>query len=880
MSENNRHEPQDERIERLLRERQPTGNKLLDSLGGTVPRARPDFQQQLEGRLLDRLHVEGERKALMTVTSYAGAMKPRRSIPLTLAAAMMAVVIAGGILLTVNRTNPGVAAQPGASATLTPTPILYEHVVQPGETLGSIIQSYGYTDPNVVDEILRINGMSGRDVVLTPGAVILIPQASVANNAEATPTPGEPLGTPIPALMPVSGLPAATPAQVIPPTAGRTDSIAFTEVRQSPGSAAPVIGSFYPGTIVAVLGRSEDGDWLYVQARNGVVGWVAAEFIDLPANLTFVIPAAEPPPAIPQAVIGMISVPQDAFANLRAGPSAQARVVDRLANGTMVEWIGENEDGDWLRVRLEDGREGWTMASLVQPSSTPAVTPVSYSLPGIIVPVQGTQALIYAGPGESYAVIDRLDAGTQVNVVRRTEDSAWLRIQTPSGRDGWISSNEVELPSVPVVELAVSATPIPAIAAELTAQEMLSLPIPLDGRIVAEASVYASLDISAPVIAQVSPETLVVITGAAGGSDQERALLQIQLDDGTEGWVDARLVEILPPPTPVVMAVEATPVPANAVATVMPTVVPQPAPVAVTALGESVAPSASPIYAVIMPPAGEGTSVLNEPETRSDGSNIVGFLSTGTIVEVIGQRPDGQWLFIRQFSKDGGIEGWVIAEAVDFQAASLFSAAPATVATPVIEAAAHYQPVVIALQDLPHGSRIERRDLLAVIYWPADILPDGSFTDPASVVGYYVTEDIARWQPVLASVLSARNPMETNSSSLPPGTVAVAVPLDLIESIAYGVVEGDRVNVIVSFLFVDVDDQFQAITATVNPNEARLVTQNIVSSAEVVYIGRMESEGGSGGMDVITLAVSPQEAEILTWAIEAGVTIRLEIVDA
>src|SRR5690606_27681759 len=46
---------------------------------------------------------------------------------------------------------------------------------------------------------------------------------------------------------------------------------------------------------------------------------------------------------------------------------------------------------------------------------------------------------------------------------------------------------------------------------------------------------------------------------------------------------------------------------------------------------------------------------------------------------------------------------------------------------------------------------------------------------------------------------------------LDPGRVAIAVPMDRITSVAYALQPGDRVDVIVSMLFVDIDQDFQTI---------------------------------------------------------------------
>lgn len=75
--------------------------------------------------------------------------------------------------------------------TLTPsaTPGPYEHTIQENETLGYIVQLYGYTDLSVaagsiIAQVVAINNLRNADSLPGPGNVILIPRQT------ATPTPG------------------------------------------------------------------------------------------------------------------------------------------------------------------------------------------------------------------------------------------------------------------------------------------------------------------------------------------------------------------------------------------------------------------------------------------------------------------------------------------------------------------------------------------------------------------------------------------------------------------------------------------------------------------------------------------------------------------
>lgn len=70
--------------------------------------------------------------------------------------------------------------------TSTPTPTLgpYEHTIREGEVLGSIVAQYGYFDPSIYAEVVRINpGIPNADTLPGPGTVILIPRQT------ATPIP-------------------------------------------------------------------------------------------------------------------------------------------------------------------------------------------------------------------------------------------------------------------------------------------------------------------------------------------------------------------------------------------------------------------------------------------------------------------------------------------------------------------------------------------------------------------------------------------------------------------------------------------------------------------------------------------------------------------
>ncbi|HEX2618652.1 MAG TPA: SH3 domain-containing protein, partial [Phototrophicaceae bacterium] len=73
-------------------------------------------------------------------------------------------------------------------------------------------------------------------------------------------------------------------------------------------------------------------------------------------------------PITPEAsVIGVINAEQPV--NVREGPGRGFAVVGVAQPGDVVEVLDQNDDKSWYKIRLEDDREGWISASLVEITS-------------------------------------------------------------------------------------------------------------------------------------------------------------------------------------------------------------------------------------------------------------------------------------------------------------------------------------------------------------------------------------------------------------------------------------------------------------------------------------------------------------------------------
>lgn len=151
-------------------------------------------------------------------------------------------------------------------------------------------------------------------------------------------------------------------------------------VRQGPSTQAAVIGSLAEGALVDPVGgplENEGIRWIQVRIPAGSLGWVAGQLLQSPDGSQAPPPAPTTPPAAPPPATTPDSGPfvigntDGLGANLREGPSTEARVLVLLPDGTLVDPIEgpisfPNDTRAWRKVRAGE-REGWVISVVVRP---------------------------------------------------------------------------------------------------------------------------------------------------------------------------------------------------------------------------------------------------------------------------------------------------------------------------------------------------------------------------------------------------------------------------------------------------------------------------------------------------------------------------------
>ena len=164
--------------------------------------------------------------------------------------------------------------------------------------------------------------------------------------------------------------------------------------------------------------------------------------------------------------------------------------------------------------------------------------------------------------------------------------------------------------------------------------------------------------------------------------------------------------------------------------------------------------------------------------------------------------------------------------------------------------------VVIAANDILIGTKLDQRDV-KVVNLPAEDLPAGVISQVARAVGRGALVPIYKGEFILKDKLADKD-VAGLPALIPPGMRAVSVRVNDVVSVAGFVVPGTRVDVL---LTGTPSGSTGAVTTTVLRNVA------VLASGQKL---ERNSPGDPQSSAVITLLVSPEDAQKLTLASQEG----------
>ncbi len=167
--------------------------------------------------------------------------------------------------------------------------------------------------------------------------------------------------------------------------------------------------------------------------------------------------------------------------------------------------------------------------------------------------------------------------------------------------------------------------------------------------------------------------------------------------------------------------------------------------------------------------------------------------------------------------------------------------------------------VVVANGELSLGSELQGDDL-KTIDWPTSAVPADAFEDPAALVGRGLIASVVNNEPILPGKLASKEAGSGLPPIIPAGKRALSVRVNEVIGVAGYVLPGTRVDVVAT----------QSPTARAEDMTSKVVLSNV----EVLTAGtRLEQDSKDGKpmqVTVVTLVVTPDEAERLTLASSEG----------
>ncbi len=167
------------------------------------------------------------------------------------------------------------------------------------------------------------------------------------------------------------------------------------------------------------------------------------------------------------------------------------------------------------------------------------------------------------------------------------------------------------------------------------------------------------------------------------------------------------------------------------------------------------------------------------------------------------------------------------------------------------------KPMVVAAQNLLLGATLGRESV-KLRQVPEDFFPAGGFTRLEDVLDRPVISAMQTEEPVLETRIAARGSGQGLAPLIPPGMRAIAVRVNDVVGVAGFVLPGMRVDVLVTGR---------------PPGRADTTTRTVLQNIAVLSAGQTtQTDGKSQSIitPVVTLLVSPSDAEVLTLANAEG----------
>jgi pilus assembly protein CpaB len=178
--------------------------------------------------------------------------------------------------------------------------------------------------------------------------------------------------------------------------------------------------------------------------------------------------------------------------------------------------------------------------------------------------------------------------------------------------------------------------------------------------------------------------------------------------------------------------------------------------------------------------------------------------------------------------------------------------------TPLMASEPRTATIVLSARSLPVGAFVTERDV-KVVSWPGEAVPSGYIRSIKDAVGRGIITPVAENEPLLAAKLSTKDAGGGLPIIIRDGMRAVSVRVDEVIGVAGFVLPGTRVDVL--------------LTLDKNQSRSQAITKTLLQNVQTLAAGQSvtrDKEGKPQTVTVITLLVSPDDAELLALASKEG----------
>jgi N-acetylmuramoyl-L-alanine amidase len=208
-----------------------------------------------------------------------------------------------------------------------------------------------------------------------------------------------------------------------------TVQVPILNVRSGPNTSYSIIGKLTNGEKIEIIEVKQG--WYKISFDQGN-GWVASDFVNETGASTET-PTSETPNKKKVKVSTTIL-------NVRSSSSLDADVIDKLAQGDVIEVI--KQDGEWYEISYE-GKQGWIANWLVEEVNDSLI-----NQPTVTILNEGTN--LRSGPGLDFGVISRVNQGDTFDVIGT--EGEWFQIVLDDGKTAYVAGWIVSAEGVPNVE--------------------------------------------------------------------------------------------------------------------------------------------------------------------------------------------------------------------------------------------------------------------------------------------------------------------------------------------------------------------------------------------------------------------------------------------